>query len=370
MATIIKERGKWRAQVRRVGAKSISKTFPTKAEAAAWARKIEAEIDAGDYQAANTISLATVIDEYRKLREKSGRPIADTSNEHYQLRTLRAMLGDKRVEALEVEHLVEFAQRRKAEGAGPYTINMDISRLGTVMRYTAALLKFKAVDVVGSARPTLHHFGLIGGGGKRERRPEGDELARIIQYCEEQGARSPVFRALPDMIRVAMQVGLRRGEISRVLWADLDVGRRVLIVRDRKDPRRKVGNDMPVPLVGDSLEIILRQPRDSDRIFPYHTHTVSKYFKQACNALSIPDLHLHDLRHETASALIEAGWSAHEVRVVTGHRSSAHLDRYVNLDPAEIARKAIKRPEREPSADGPGSPPHPERDTAESSPGG
>ena len=32
---------------------------------------------------------------------------------------------------------------------------------------------------------------------------------------------------------------------------------------------------------------------------------------------------------------------AHEVRVVTGHASSQHLDRYVNLDPADVARKPI-----------------------------
>lgn len=68
---------------------------------------------------------------------------------------------------------------------------------------------------------------------------------------------------------------------------------------------------------------------------------LSKYWLEACRALSIPDLHWNDLRHEAASRLIEAGWSAHEVRVVTGHASSQHLDRYVNLAPADVARKPI-----------------------------
>ncbi len=342
MASIIKVGNKWRAQVRRTGVAPSTKTFDTRAEATAWARGVEAKIDAGDYQAASTITLSRVIDEYRKIREKSGRPVADTSNEHYQLKTLTAMLGDRRVEALEVAHLVEFAQARKGEGAGPYTVNMDISRLGTVLRHTSAILTLKLPDVVGAARPVLHHFGLIGGGGKRERRPEGDELARIIKYCEGKAASSSTFAAMPDLIAVSALIGLRRGEACRVLWADLDEDRRVLMVRDRKDPRRRAGNDQEVPLIGDALSIIQRQPRTDDRIWPVHPQTLSKYFRAACVACGIPDLHWHDLRHEAASALIEAGWSAHEVRVVTGHRSSAHLDRYVNLDVAEVARKRAR----------------------------
>lgn len=35
-------------------------------------------------------------------------------------------------------------------------------------------------------------------------------------------------------------------------------------------------------------------------------------------------------------------WSPHDLRVVTGHASSQHLDRYINLDPADVARKAVK----------------------------
>ncbi|MCK2095184.1 tyrosine-type recombinase/integrase [Thauera aromatica] len=369
MATIIKERGKWRAMVRRVGAKSSSKSFQTKAEAVAWARQIEAQIDAGEYRVRSSATLAEVIVEYRKLREHSVRPISDKSNEHYQLRIIDAMLGDKRAEALDVADLVEFAQKRHREGAGPYTINMDIGRLGTVLRHTAAVLKLRIPDVVGAARPVLHHLGLIGGGGKRERRPTDDELERIADYCRQQAPRSPVWTAMPDMMEVALQTGMRRGELLRIRWADLDEARRVVLVRDRKDPRKKAGNDQWVPLVGDALAIILRQPHGDEEIFPFGEGVLSKYFRRACQALSIPDLHWHDLRHEAASRLIEAGWSAHEVRVVTGHATSAHLDRYVNLDPAEIARKPITPPAPSPESD-PDTPPRPASGTAASSRGG
>jgi hypothetical protein len=46
MATFLKRGETWRAQVRRKDYKAVTATFPTKAQAQAWARKIEAEMDA------------------------------------------------------------------------------------------------------------------------------------------------------------------------------------------------------------------------------------------------------------------------------------------------------------------------------------
>lgn len=341
MATIVKSRQRWRAQVRRVGAKSISKTFQTKAEAQAWARQVESDMDRGLHQSSNAITLGTVLAEYRTLRESSGREVLDTSSEHYMLKTLDRWMGDKVAELLEVSHLVEYAKARRREGAGPYTVNMEVSKLGTVLRHMGAVLSLRIPDVVGQARPVLAHFKLIGGGGKRTRRPTDDELDRICEWLAGQTT-SRTKQRMPDLIRLSALIGLRQGEGCRILWSDLDEARRLVLVRDRKDPRNKAGNDQWIPLIGDALAIVQRQPKDSTRIFPLHTSTVSKAFTEACRELSIPDLHFHDLRHEAASALSEAGWSSHEIRVVTGHKRSAHLDRYVNLDPAKVALKRVK----------------------------
>ena len=166
--------------------------------------------------------------------------------------------------------------------------------------------------------------------------------AKVHAETQKPRNRAAFSNAFFPLIDVAVQTALRRGELLRIRWEDVDVARRLVLVRDRKDPRHKNGNDQRVPLVGDALEVIQRQPRGTrPEIFPFGESLLSKYWLEACRALSIPDLHWHDLRHEAASRLIEAGWSAHEVRVVTGHASSQHLDRYVNLAPADVARKPI-----------------------------
>jgi integrase len=126
--------------------------------------------------------------------------------------------------------------------------------------------------------------------------------------------------------------------VTRIRWEDLDEQKKMVMVRDRKDPRKKVGNDQWVPLLNGAWEITQRQPRLSEAIFPIHHSTVSKYFTECCRALSIPDLHFHDLRHEGTSRLFEQGYSIEQVALVTGHKSWNHLKRYTNLRPEDLHR--------------------------------
>lgn len=343
MASILKIGESWRALVRRKGQPVYCKTFRTKTQAEAWARQIEVDIDAGKAPAPSavvgrTLLLSAVIDEYRDLRARS-RPISDSSNEHYMLRHLSAGLGERDSARLTPQDLVGYCTMRSEEGAGPYTCNMEMSKLGTALRYGAMALRVTLPDVVGAARPLLSHLGLIGGGGKRERRPTEDELQAVVAHLDSQYG-----RLYADVTRFAVATAMRRGEICRLQRADVDKVKRLVLVRDRKDPRRKAGNDQLVPLLGDAWAIVTRQPEvaDEPRIFPAHEQTLSKYFKAACDALGIPDLHFHDLRHEGTSRLFEDGYQIQQVALVTGHKDWRHLRRYTNLKPEDLHRPAAE----------------------------
>lgn len=343
MASILQIGQSWRALVRRKGAPVYCKTFRTKAQAEAWARQVEADIDRGRAPApatvlGRTLLVSEVIKAYRELRDKA-RPISDSSNEHYMLKALDAGLGDLDATRLTPQDLVGYCSSRRDEGAGPYTNNMHISKLGTVLRYAGVALKVQLPDVVAAARPLLAYQGLIGGGGKRERRPTEDELHRVVEHLAGQ------FGELyADCARFAVLTAMRRGEIARLQWADVDAEKRLVLVRDRKDPRRKTGNDQWVPLLGGAWDIVQAQPRadDEPRIFPVHEQTLSKYFKAACDALSIPDLHFHDLRHDGVSRLFEAGYEIQQVALVSGHKDWRHLRRYTQLKPEDLHRDTPK----------------------------
>lgn len=334
MASIIQINGRWRALIRRKGHPSYCQTFGTKAQAAAWARGIEADIDRGQVLAPRTVMgrvvlVSDLIDTYRKLREKS-RPVDDNTNEHYMLKALRRGLGDLDVSRLSAADLVGYAQARAEEGAGPYTVNMDIGKLGTVLRLAGMSLKLNLPDVVGQARPLLSHLGLIGSGGKRERRPTEDELHRLIEWL---GANKSQFYA--DVVRFAVATAMRRGEIVKLRWADVDEAKKLVLVRDRKDPRQKAGNDQWIPLLGEAWALVQSQPR-GELIWPLHEQTITKYFKEACDALSIPDLRFHDLRHDGISRLFEKGFDIPRVALVSGHKSWNNLKRYTQLKPESL----------------------------------
>ena len=334
MGSIINRDGRWRALVRRKGHAAQCKTFGSQAEAKAWVRRTEALLDgtAPAVVQGDGVTVAELLRAYRKLRAQA-RPIRDDSTEHYQLRTLDRLLGTYVAARLTPDHLVGFASARRDEGAGPYTINMDVSKLGTVLRYAAASLRISLPDIVGSARPLLTHLRLIGGGGRRERRPTEDELHRVLEHLAAEYG--PIYA---DAVAFAAATAMRRGEVCALRRSDLDPATRCATVA-RKHPRRGKLVQV-VPVVGAGWDIAARQAESADgRIFPIHEQTLSKYFRQACVALSIPDLHLHDLRHEGTSRLFEAGYSVAEVALVTGHRSLAHLSRYTNLRPEDVASK-------------------------------
>jgi integrase len=345
MASILKIGDSWRALVRRKGRPVYCKTFRTKAQAETWARGIETDIDRGKAPTpaavmGRTLLVSRVIEAYRDLRARS-RPISDSSTEHYTLRHLNAGLGSMDAATLTPQDLVGYCSMRAEEGAGPYTCNMDISKLGTVLKYAGLALKVQLPDVVASARPLLTHLGLIGGGGLRDRRPTQHELEAIVPHLE-----TAFGLIYAEVVRFAVVSAMRRGEIAQLRWADVDEAKRLVLVRDRKDPRKKAGNDQWVPLLGDAWDIVQRQPRSDaePRIFPVHEQTMSKYFKAACDALGVPDLHFHDLRHEGTSRLFEDGYLIQQVALVTGHKDWRHLRRYTNLRPEDLHRPATSDP--------------------------
>lgn len=334
MASISKINGRYRCQIRRAGHKTISKYFDTEREATTWGRQIEAAIDVG--QVAPVGDKATVkyiIREYRRIKLEFGQPVRPESSQNYVLNHLSDDLGDVAVPDLTPDRLVRWAKMRKELGAGPYTINMELSLLGTVIRHTASFLRLTFPDVIGNARPMLFYLQLIGSGNKRTRLANEDEFSRLIDAAEKVDPR------IADAYRVAAITGLRRGEIARIVWEDLDQKAKAIMVRKRKHPRAIEAKDELVPLLGESWEIVLRQPKTSERIFPISREKLTDTFTESCRALGIPNLHLHDLRRNAASALREMGFDDYERKKITGHRSDKVHERYIAVDIESLHQK-------------------------------
>jgi integrase len=347
MASILQIGDKWRAQIRRPNIKSIAKTFDSQKEAQVWARRTEAELDHQKVAVSADMTLGSLIEEYQRLREELGRPIDPASNTRYMLDHLEQDLGAERVEDLTPKRIAAWAKSRQSEGAGGYTVNMELSQLGTVLRHTSSFLQLTLPDIVGAARPLLNYAQLITGGGRRNRRPTQDELDSLLEWLQ---LRWPI---VADAVRVAAVTGLRRGELARIAWPDVNAARKAVLVRQRKHPRRVLAKDEWVPLLGEAWDIVQRQPRPSkddedQRIFAVSREKLTDSVTEATRALGIPDLRLHDMRREATSALRDMGFDADARKAVTGHKSDDMHSRYVAVNLAELHQQYDAAQEKQP----------------------
>lgn len=324
----------WRVLIRRKGHPQVCRTFRTEKEARAFAKRAEAEIAAGrGVGKARGFTVGRAVEAFRELRDLGKRPVKPTSTEEYMLRHLADPdgIGNVEIERLTPQRIAEWCRTRADDGAGPYTIGMEISKLSTVLKYAAIAQHAVLPDVVGAARPLLEYNGLIGPGVSRERRPAQGELDRVFEHLSPQ---------MQDVVRFAIGSAMRRGEICRILWADVDEDRRLVLIRDRKHPKRTKGNHQLVPLVDrtgiDAWAILQRQPKIDDRIFPLSIEGVSDAFTAACRAAGVENLHFHDMRHEGTSRLFEAGMTIDQVAIITGHRDWRNLRRYAQLQPEHV----------------------------------
>ena len=68
----------------------------------------------------------------------------------------------------------------------------------------------------------------------------------------------------PDHIDFILDSGFRPpSEIIGLRWDKLNRTDRTITILDRKDPKRKIGNNQTVPLINGSFDIVMRQPRTS-----------------------------------------------------------------------------------------------------------
>lgn len=335
MASFRKRGDRWQVQVRRRGI-ARSESFDTKAAAAAWARRIEREIDEGRIRPeAPAGTLGDLVDRYETeipRIKKVGRSTA------FSLRLIRDRIGGIRLDRLSADQIIRFGQDRAGEGAGPATVIIDLSVLASVLKTARSLWRLPVdPEIVQEARQALAYVGLVARSQSRERRVTDAEVAAVMTELRRR-SKLP----LADAVEFALATGMRREEICRIRWADLEPEARIMLVRDRKHPREKKGNDQRVPLLvvrgRDPLEIIARQPRAGEVIFPIKPATFTTVFVRAVQACGIEDLRLHDLRHEATSRLFELGLSIERVALVTGHRDWAMLRRYTHLTPDDVVR--------------------------------
>ncbi len=336
--------GNWRAQVRRKG-RYAAQTFRRQRDAQEWALEVERCIDKGLAIAPRAKTRTKTFGDLIRLHVSDlldvGKPIR--RSKAAVMEALVKSMGSVALKDLSRERFIEFGKKRAKEGAGPVTLSIDFSYIGTVLTHAAAV---HGIDVssenVRLARVALKRFDLVGPGVERDRRPTPNELEDLLDYFTTKRRQ---LIPMDRIIRFAIATAMRQDEICSFEWGDVDSRRKLVNLKNRKDPRKKDGNHQNVPLLNltgfDAWELILEQrvlTRGIGGVFPHNGQSVGAAFRRACQALDIEDLHFHDLRHEATSRLFEAGLPIEKVALVTGHKDWRMLRRYTNLKAEDLHR--------------------------------
>lgn len=164
-------------------------------------------------------------------------------------------------------------------------------------------------------------------GKPRDRRLEGNESTKLIG--ELSGEAKAIFE-------FAIETGMRRGEMLSLEWKNVDYKKLVAILSDTKN-----GETRAVPLSTSAVRVLKSLPQGvgKAKVFNISRSQLRDAFEAARIAAEIPNIRLHDLRHEAASRLFEKGLNVMEAASVTGHKTLSMLKRYTHLNPTDIAKK-------------------------------
>lgn len=337
MATITK-RGdyQYRVQIRRGGYPPVYKTFIYLADAEAWARSVESQMDQGTYQEntqANTVTIESLANTYieditplkkNAVEDKRLMNVVIKEFGQYYLSNVKSSIVKKWIDDL-----------KKAKKAGS-TINHHLTALSvlidTAMKEWGYKLPKNPCKMV-------------------KRMPQGKARKRRLMPGEEEFITNECINSritfLSAAMKLAVDTGIRQSEIFRLVWENIDLEKAVAIARDTKN-----GDDRYAPLSSRAITIFKSLPQATEgKVFTFSQHGVAssmrnaitrartKYHEDCKKAGKEPkngfleDLRLHDLRHDATSRFFEMDLDIMEVASITGHKTLKILKDYTHLRP-------------------------------------
>ena len=148
------------------------------------------------------------------------------------------------------------------------------------------------------------------------------ELRILIEACPNW---------LQPIVRLAVNTGMRRGEILKLRWLDFDETHNSLMLPPLIT---KNGESRIVYLNQAAKAVLMSLPRTKVKIFPDITPgQVTVTFRRACRRIELEDFRFHDLRHTAASWLRMSGEDIHTVASLLGHKDLRMAARYQHLSP-------------------------------------
>lgn len=331
MSSIRKRGKKYQVQIRRKGTLPISRTFHSKQDALEWSRHMESSADRRElppsYKELANYTLADIMIRYRD--EISITKLGYDNERHYINRFIKTKFSKQHLISLKPSTFSTYIDEQ-LKTYKPATVCRDIAiiqhALETAIRKWNIPLNENPLRKV--TKPRVDNIIR-----KRYSKEQYQQILKALSNCLN-------LYAVP-LVEFALETAMRRSEILRAQWSDVDFEKCTLDI-----PKAKNGFPRVIPLSPKAINILLSLQtmnkvtyKDNKTIFPVTVNSVRCMIKTIHRCSNIKNFRFHDLRHEAITRYFEMGLSVPEVSIISGHRDYSMLQRYTQITAEDVLKK-------------------------------
>ena len=258
---------------------------------------------------------------------------------------------------------------RRQAGISPVTIDRDLAALKSL--YSSAVAwqvieqnPIRAVKLTGhAAEPIVRYLSQDEEARLRAALQAREATARERRESGNRWRVDRQLKKLPDipdtvyvdhlqpMVLLSLNTGLRRGEVFRLLWGDINLNP-VLSVLSVRAAAAKSGRPRKVPLNREAVAALTTwraqqgTPPADALVFEGRTGThfnnTKRSWVRVLRDAGVERFRWHDMRHHFASRLVMAGVDLNTVRELLGHGDLKMTLRYAHLAPEHKAAAVEK----------------------------
>lgn len=248
--------------------------------------------------------------------------------EESMLRWLAPHLAGVELGAIDADKLRRITAAKLAEGVGPLTVNAHLALVRAVLRSACEWGWITSVP----------KFRMLRKPPPRVRHTTPERAAKLLSLLP------PHSR---DMALFSLETGLRRSNVTGLLWEWIDLKERMIHIPATSAKGRR---PLSVPLSAAAVRI-LRRWRGQHATHAFHylgrpiTQANTKAFRRARQRAGLGRFRWHDLRHTWASWHTQSGTPAPALMVLGGWSTLDMVKTYNHLQ-AESLRPWVQRVKR------------------------
>jgi len=262
------------------------------------------------------------IENYSKVNKQSWKDDQD------RLQWINGFFGDVALNEISPIHIERLKSHKLKEGVTRTTVN---HYLKTLKRMFNIAIAWEYTD----KNPVR---------GIKFYSEKDAQRERILTEDEENRLFGTAPAHLKPILAVALNTGMRRGEILNLKWKHVNLNKREIFIE-----KSKSGNPRTVDInsaLFEELERLKSGSKTKEYVFinprtgkPYTK--LQRSFETARTNAQIKELRFHDLRHTFASRLIERGVDIIKVKEFLGHSTVRTTERYIHPG-REEKKKAVE----------------------------